>query len=255
VNIDSAVDAALLTALAEPNRLRIVELLNEHPSSVGEVADTLGLRQPQVTKHLHTLARAGVVSAHPLGQRRIYALERERLEAFRQWLGAFDARNGSEDVLEQYRHAVEGPVVSLSRSLPAPPDVLWRYWTSAPLLCEWFAPEHFTVAECEVDPVAGGRLRVVMQEADGSLHAAAGRFLRLDAPRGLSFVMAPLGRDGRPRLRATYAVAMKERGDETDLSLNVRLDSSAGDAAGMRLGWEQCMTKLAQAIARSAHGG
>ncbi|MGL1442127.1 helix-turn-helix domain-containing protein, partial [Vibrio parahaemolyticus] len=44
-------DSRLLAALAEPNRLRIIELLGEAPRPVGEIATTLGVRQPQVTKH------------------------------------------------------------------------------------------------------------------------------------------------------------------------------------------------------------
>ena len=55
------VNATLLAALAEPNRLRIVGLLGAAPRSVGEIAAALRLRQPQVTKHLQTLERAGVV--------------------------------------------------------------------------------------------------------------------------------------------------------------------------------------------------
>ncbi|MFN4253096.1 helix-turn-helix domain-containing protein, partial [Deinococcus sp.] len=35
------------TALADPHRFQIVELLRERPHSVGEIADRLGLRQPQ----------------------------------------------------------------------------------------------------------------------------------------------------------------------------------------------------------------
>ena len=72
-------NATLLAALAEPNRLRIVGLLGAAPRSVGEIAAALRLRQPQVTKHLQTLERAGVVTVHPLGRRRIYALRRETL--------------------------------------------------------------------------------------------------------------------------------------------------------------------------------
>src|SRR5205809_130135 len=100
-------DAQLLAALAEPNRLRIVELLGAAPRSVGEIATTLELRQPQVTKHLQTLERAGVVTMHPLGQRRIYALRREPLRELRAWLEAFDVRLPSEDVLEQYGAAID----------------------------------------------------------------------------------------------------------------------------------------------------
>ena len=79
-------DAQLFSALNEPNRLRIVELLNSAPRSVGEVAAQLGLRQPQTTKHLQTLQRAGLVTMHPLGQRRIYALRRERFRELLDWL-------------------------------------------------------------------------------------------------------------------------------------------------------------------------
>jgi uncharacterized protein YndB with AHSA1/START domain/DNA-binding transcriptional ArsR family regulator len=265
------VDAALFTALAEPNRLRIVELLNEHPRSVGEVAAAVGLRQPQATKHLHTLARAGLVTVHPLGQRRICALERERLRDLRGWLDGFAADHPREGVLEQYRRAIEtegaeaehdpgwaeGRVLSLARSLPASADVVWRYWTSAPLMSEWCAPEHFTVADCELDPVAGGGLRIVMAEGDGSRSTAAGRFLSLDAPRALSFELAALDPDGEPMLWATFALTLGERGDATDLSLDVRITSSTRSAvpavAGLESGWEECLTKLARAIARSTH--
>src|SRR5438874_2110697 len=42
----------LWTALMEPNRLHIVELLRDGPLTVGEIAQRLGLQQPQVSKHL-----------------------------------------------------------------------------------------------------------------------------------------------------------------------------------------------------------
>jgi DNA-binding transcriptional ArsR family regulator len=91
------VDFRLLAALAEPNRLRIIELLDESPRAVGEIATRLALRQPQVTKHLQTLERTGLVEMYPLGQRRIYALRRERLSELGSWLARFDVEHPSED--------------------------------------------------------------------------------------------------------------------------------------------------------------
>ena len=61
---------SLWIALAEPNRLQMVELLREGPFAVGEIADRLGLRQPQVSKHLRVLGDAGLVAMHPLANRR-----------------------------------------------------------------------------------------------------------------------------------------------------------------------------------------
>ena len=62
---------ATLTALAEPNRLRIVELLRDRPRPVVEIAKRLRLRQPQVSKHLRVLSDAGLVDVRPVAQQRI----------------------------------------------------------------------------------------------------------------------------------------------------------------------------------------
>jgi DNA-binding transcriptional ArsR family regulator len=78
-----------LTALAEPNRFAIVELLRDGPRSVNELVDTLGLRQPLVSKHLKVLSTVGLVGVRPQAQRRIYALERHRFDELDGWLDSF----------------------------------------------------------------------------------------------------------------------------------------------------------------------
>ena len=60
----------LLGALADPARWRLVALLAERPRPVGVLAELAGARQPQTTKHLQTLERAGVVTSQRSGQRR-----------------------------------------------------------------------------------------------------------------------------------------------------------------------------------------
>ena len=67
-------------ALAEPSRLRIVELLSGGPLPVGTVVDRLGIRQPQASKHLRVLSEAGLVEVRPIAQQRIYALRPEPLQ-------------------------------------------------------------------------------------------------------------------------------------------------------------------------------
>jgi DNA-binding transcriptional ArsR family regulator len=78
-----------LSALAEPNRLRIVELLRDKPYSVGEIADRLRLRQPQVSKHLRVLSEAGLVEVRPVAQQRIYQLQAKPFEELDSWLETF----------------------------------------------------------------------------------------------------------------------------------------------------------------------
>ena len=75
-----------LKALAEPNRLHIVELLRDGPRPVGDMVQRLHLRQPQVSKHLRVLSDAGLVDARVDAQRRIYTLRTAPLQELDDWL-------------------------------------------------------------------------------------------------------------------------------------------------------------------------
>jgi uncharacterized protein YndB with AHSA1/START domain/DNA-binding transcriptional ArsR family regulator len=263
-------DARLLAALAEPNRLRIVELLNDAPRPVGEIAALLRLRQPQVTKHLQTLERVGLVSVHPLGQRRIYALDRRPFRRLATWIEMFQEAVPSEAVLDAYRRTVEleqaraandpgwpaGRTMRLRRILAAPPPLVWRYWTEAARIRRWWSPDHFAVVECEADPIEGGELRLVIAEGDGTLHPAAGRYLTVTPPRALSFELAPLGSAGAPLFSATYRVRLAEHAGHTELTLTVKLGDAmpvaAPAIAGLRPGWRQLLEKLARELAKDS---
>jgi DNA-binding transcriptional ArsR family regulator len=79
----------ILSALAEPNRLQIVELLRRRPLAVGEIVERLRLRQPQVSKHLRVLSDAGLVEVHPIRQQRIYRLRAQALKELDAWLDPY----------------------------------------------------------------------------------------------------------------------------------------------------------------------
>jgi len=78
-----------LAALAEPNRLLIVELLGKGPRPVGEIAGQLHLNQPQVSKHLRVLSDAGLVEVRPIAQQRIYNLRPEAFRDLDNWLESY----------------------------------------------------------------------------------------------------------------------------------------------------------------------
>ena len=82
-------NALTFSALAEPNRLSIVELLREGPSTVSEISRRLVIRQPQASKHLQVLKEAGLVSVQPIAQQRIYALQAGPFEDLSGWLETY----------------------------------------------------------------------------------------------------------------------------------------------------------------------
>lgn len=78
-----------LNALAEPNRLHIVELLRVGPLTVGEIAERLGLHQPQTSKHLKVLSESGLVEVQAIANRRIYGLRQQPFQDLDNWLQSF----------------------------------------------------------------------------------------------------------------------------------------------------------------------
>ncbi|MEY9972927.1 DNA-binding transcriptional ArsR family regulator [Lysinibacillus sp. RC46] len=85
------VNITMLSALSEPNRLNIVELLRQGPLTVGEIADQLGLRQPQTSKHLKVLSDNGIVEVQAEANRRIYKLRPEPFQALDSWVQSFQS--------------------------------------------------------------------------------------------------------------------------------------------------------------------
>jgi DNA-binding transcriptional ArsR family regulator len=78
-------------ALGEPVRRRILELLSEGPSPVGQLAARLPVGRPAVSKHLRVLAGAGLISHRSAGTRNLYALAPGGLAPAQQWLaGTWD---------------------------------------------------------------------------------------------------------------------------------------------------------------------
>ena len=93
----------VLTALAEPNRRRIVEFLRDGPRPVGEIAEQLRLRQPQVSKHLKVLSDAGLVVVRPAANQRFYQLQPKPFKELNSWLETFrQAWEGRLDKLDEY---------------------------------------------------------------------------------------------------------------------------------------------------------
>ena len=68
----------LLKAVSDSTRFKIVKALGKGPFCVCEITEALGLAQPTISRHLHQLENAGLVSSRRDGQRIEYMLVTEK---------------------------------------------------------------------------------------------------------------------------------------------------------------------------------
>lgn len=87
----SAATADVFSAIAEPRRREIIELLaRSGPHAVTTLVDLTGLAQPSVSKHLGVLLKVGVVAVARDGRQRVYRLEPRKLKPVHDWAAIFE---------------------------------------------------------------------------------------------------------------------------------------------------------------------
>ncbi len=100
---------SIFTALAEPNRRAILDLLLHEERPVGAIVDALDIGQPTVSKHLKLLRDAGLVTMRIDTNKRIYSLRPDPLSEVDGWLLPYRQRwAGRLDALEQFLDASDG---------------------------------------------------------------------------------------------------------------------------------------------------
>jgi DNA-binding transcriptional ArsR family regulator len=96
-------------AVAEPRRREILDLLAGGERPVNDLVRSLGLGQPQVSKHLRVLREVGAVHVREQGRQRLYRLNGHALKPIHDWVKGYE-RLWSERfdeldvVLEELKH-------------------------------------------------------------------------------------------------------------------------------------------------------
>jgi DNA-binding transcriptional ArsR family regulator len=83
----AARSAPIFAALGDERRLRlVVRLCTEGPISITSLASGDDVSRQAITKHLHVLARAGLVRGLRQGRERLYELDTQQIRQARQYL-------------------------------------------------------------------------------------------------------------------------------------------------------------------------
>lgn len=77
--------------------------------------------------------------------------------------------------------------VRIERTVDASREFLFRCFTEAPLLKQWWAARSDARVEADIDARIGGKFRISYVTRDGTVRLTTGEFQELDAPAGLAF--------------------------------------------------------------------
>ena len=103
---DALTVAPVFAALGDPTRLALIERLGDGlPLSIARLSEGLGLSRQGVTKHLHVLRDAGVVTSSRVGRETRYAIRPDSVERGRDYLSRASAQ--WDETLERLRKRVE----------------------------------------------------------------------------------------------------------------------------------------------------
>lgn len=254
-------------ALAEPNRLRIVELLRSGPRPVNDIGERLQLNQPQVSKHLRVLKDAGLVDVEPRAQQRVYHLRADELRRLHEWLERYRRiwqsryEQLDEVIMTMTMHDTDMRLqgdreIVISRTFNAPARIVFDAVTKPEYLERWWAPRSLGVVlvQCDADVRAGGTYRYVMQKGDGPLMAFSGTYAEVTPPTRLVYdeIFEPMAGAGAVRVTITFE---EHDGKTRMVNHSVYPSKQVRDgviATGMEKGMRNSMDQLEELVASLA---
>ena len=84
----------ILTALADPSRRRVVDLLRQKPRRAGDLATRLRMSPPALSRHLRILRRSGLIEEERVEEDarvRLYRLRQKPFRDLNRWLSDVEA--------------------------------------------------------------------------------------------------------------------------------------------------------------------
>lgn len=145
--------------------------------------------------------------------------------------------------------------VRITRVFDAPRDLVFKAWTDAQHMAQWWGPHQFNNPVCELDARPGGALRIHMRGPDGVVHPMTGTFREVVEPERLVFTAVVEDQDGNAVLEALTTVTFARQGRKTKVTVHAKAVGLTPLApqmlAGMQAGWTQSLERLATLLAQA----
>ena len=145
--------------------------------------------------------------------------------------------------------------IVLSRTFDAPRALVWKVWTDAKHVMQWWGPEGFGNSSCESDLRVGGRFVLNMCAPDGNTYPCTGIYREITEPERIVYDSEadeshPCGAGLPPR--ATVTVSFAERDGKAHLTLRTCFASAerklAAANARFAVSWKEALDRLGEAL-------
>jgi len=151
--------------------------------------------------------------------------------------------------------------LGITRHLAAPRSAVWRCWTEAELLKQWYCPLPWRVTQADLDLRPGGRANTVFTGPEGETHDNQGVYLEVVPMQRLTFTDAYtegfIPKDGAPFMTGFVVLADAPDGG-TFLHWGARHwrteDKAQHESMGFHEGWSKAADQLDALSQRVAAG-
>lgn len=118
--------ADLYSALADPTRLRVLEMLHDKSRPVHELAGAFDISRPAISRHLRVLKEAGLVKEEKQGRENVYSFQRDELTPGIAWLDQHKKKPGraKKAAVAEVAVVAETPVVAEAPVVVAEPVIV-----------------------------------------------------------------------------------------------------------------------------------
>ena len=129
--------------------------------------------------------------------------------------------------------------ITLVRVFDAPRELVFRMWTDAKHLAQWFGPHTYTNPVCKVDARVGGAILIHMRAANGDVHVIDGAYREITPLDRIVFTTSVDDDNGRRILEGHNVVTFEDLGGNTRLTLQAKAVGFVEEAKAMLAGMER----------------
>jgi uncharacterized protein YndB with AHSA1/START domain len=133
----------------------------------------------------------------------------------------------------------------ISRTYPASVERVFKAWTDANQLGQWFAPTDDYTTKANVDLRVGHEYRIVITHKGGNVHTILGTYRLIEPPRKLVYTWRW---EGGPASDTLVTVDFNPEGDATKVTITHERFINTEDRDKHNEGWNGCLNRLQRTL-------